>query len=59
MKFIDNPDEARGFYSGVTKERERIIKLLEPEVTRHYELGLGASAAYLEKLIALIKGEQK
>ncbi len=40
-------------------ERERIIKLLQPEVTRHYELGLEASAAYLEQTIALIKGEQK
>lgn len=59
MKFINNEDEARGFYNGVTKERERIIKLLEPEVTRHYELGLDASAVYLEQTIALIKGEQK
>lgn len=38
-------------------EQERIIKLLEPEVTRHYQLQLNASAAYLEQTIALIKGE--
>ena len=44
---------------GMRAEQERIIKLLEPEVTRHYELGLDASAAYLEQTIALIKGEQK
>jgi hypothetical protein len=47
------------FYQGVDAERERIIKLLEPEVNRHYELGLDASAAYLEQTIELIKGEQK
>jgi hypothetical protein len=47
------------FYQGVDAERERIVKLLEPEVNRHYELGLDASAAYLEQTIALIKGEQK
>jgi len=47
--------EQRGF----NVEGERIIKLLEPEVARHYELGLEASAAYLEQTIALIKGEQK
>lgn len=53
----------RDYYAGMTQgrieERERIIKLLEPEVTRHYELGLDASAAYLEQTILLIKGEQK
>ena len=44
---------------GVEMERERIIKLLEPEVARHYELGLDASVAYLEEIIVRIKGEQK
>lgn len=44
---------------GAELERERIIKLLEPEVTRHYELGLDASAAYLEQKIALIKDETR
>jgi hypothetical protein len=44
---------------GAYEERERIIKLLEPEVNRHYELGLDASAAYLKQTIELIKGEQK
>jgi len=43
----------------IDRERERITKLLEPEITRHYNLGLDASAAYLEQTIALIKGEQK
>ena len=38
----------------IARERE-IIELLEPEVVRHYESGLYASAAYLENLIALIK----
>jgi hypothetical protein len=48
-----------GLSRGKQVERERIIRLLEPEVTRHYELGLDASAAYLEQTIKLIKGEQK
>lgn len=47
------------FHQGEKTERERIIKLLQPEVTRHYELGLDASASYLEHTITLIKGEQK
>lgn len=47
------------FEAGIQFAEERIIKLLEPEVARHYELGLDASAAYLEQLIALIKGKQK
>lgn len=38
---------------------ERIIKLLELEIARHFELGLEASAHYLEGLLELIKGEQK
>lgn len=63
-----NFEQAGQYYSHAYKigvehgrfvERERIIKLLEPEVARHYELGLDASAAYLEQTIALIKGEQK
>lgn len=37
----------------------RIIKMLEPEVARHFELGLDASAHYLQQLIGQIKGEQK
>jgi hypothetical protein len=41
------------------EERERIIKLLEPQVTLHQEQGLEASADYLMHLIALIKGENK
>ena len=40
-------------------ERDRIIKLLEPQVTLHQEQGLEASADYLTHLIALIKGENK
>lgn len=52
-------EQKKYFESGVKSERERIIKLLEPEVARHYELGLDASAAYLEQTIELIKGEQK
>jgi hypothetical protein len=43
---------------GVKQERERIIKLIEPEVILHQELGLDASADYLTHLIALIKGEK-
>lgn len=39
------------------EERERIIKLLEPEVERHQQLLLNASAGYLQGLIELIKGE--
>jgi len=41
------------------QERERIIKLLEPEVARHYDIGLGFTAAYIERTIEQIKGEQK
>lgn len=47
------------FQLGVKHAEERIIKMLEPEVTRHFELGLDASAHYLEQLIGQIKGEQK
>jgi hypothetical protein len=47
-----------GFESGVEFERKRIIKLLEPKVNRHHELGLDASAAYLKQTIELIKGRQ-
>lgn len=61
MKFINNPDEARGFYNGVTAEQERIIKLLEAE---RWKLPNGLPAGGevylpLEEAIALIKGEQK
>jgi hypothetical protein len=53
-------DENHPLVKAWTKwERERIIKLLEPEVTRHYDLGLDASAIYLEQTIELIKGEQE
>lgn len=48
-----------GIKEGQKLEQERIIKLLEPEVARHYQLGLDASAAHLEQLITLIKEEQK
>lgn len=50
---------AKAKETGVLTERLRIIKLLQPEVTRHYELGLEASASYLEQTIELIKGERK
>ena len=43
----------------IAKAEQRIIKLLESEIARHFELGLEASAHYLEGLVALIKGEQK
>lgn len=49
----------QGVERGETEERERIIKLLELEIARHFELGLEASAYYLEGLVELIKGEQK
>lgn len=55
----DTKDLERMRRFGAYEERERIIKLLEPEVNRHYELGLDASAAYLKQTIELIKGEQK
>lgn len=61
-KVFTEPCEACGvseFQLGVRHAEERIIKLLEPEIARHYELGLEASAYYLESLAALIKGEQK
>jgi hypothetical protein len=44
---------------GRQEERLRIIHLLEPEVARHYDIGLGFTAAYIERTIELIKGEQK
>lgn len=44
---------------GEQRAQERIIKLLELEIARHFELGLEASAYYLEGLVELIKGEQK
>ena len=47
------------FRAGEINERQRIIKLLELEIARHFELGLEASAYYLEGLVELIKGEQK
>jgi hypothetical protein len=50
---------SHAYHAGELHERERIVKLLEPEVNRHYQLGLDASAAYLEQTIALIKGKQK
>ena len=43
----------------VQDTENRIIKLLELEIARHFELGLEASAYYLEGLVELIKGEQK
>ena len=49
---------SQDYEQGIKDERERIIALLEPEVVRHYELGLDASAAYLEQTIARIKGER-
>ena len=54
-----------GLYSGISKERERIIKLLENELSQE----MSESAGYImtednypvrwADLIALIKGEQK
>lgn len=49
---------AKAKATGALTERLRIINLLQPEVARHYELDLEASALYLEQTIALIqKGE--
>jgi hypothetical protein len=51
--------QQESFDEGVAFERDRIIKLIEPEVAKHKEQGLDASADYLTHLIALIKGENK
>lgn len=52
-------EQKQYFGAGVKHERDRIIKLLKPEVARHYELGLDASASYLEQIIELIRGEDE
>lgn len=60
-EFIE-PCEACGiseFQLGIRHAEERLVNLLELEIARHFELGLEASAHYLEGLVALIKGEQK
>jgi hypothetical protein len=46
-----------GYLAGQDAERERIIKLIEPEIAKHKEHGLEASADYLMHLIALINGQ--
>jgi hypothetical protein len=54
-----NVPEPSDFELGEQAERERIIKLIEPQVTLHREQGLDASADYLTHLIAIINGENK
>ena len=48
-----------GIKWGERMEQKRIVKLIEPEIAKHKEHGLEASADYLTHLIALIKGENK
>ena len=60
----ENPTEydrgkATGVKLGALIERRRIIALLEPEIIRHYELGLDASAAYLEQTVAKINAAER
>lgn len=47
-----------GCFHGSQHERERIIKLVEPEIARHRELKLDASAEYLEDLLVKIRKER-
>ena len=46
-----------GLYSGISKERERIIKLLE--TIKEWESPIPVRESHVDSIIALIKGNDK
>jgi hypothetical protein len=55
MQTLIHKSSMHAYDQGVSRERQRIIKLLEPELIRHKQLGMDASAHYLQEIINEIK----